>query len=127
MRATKGKNSFFADGGQGGCTRVLLASILHHTFIFSCPYTFTPLLNFCLLDTFYPACHAIPMKKTCPRCQKLKPLTSFGSNAAAPDGKAWYCKPCAAEKQREWKMKNPRKVKKWRISYNRRRKDEARA
>lgn len=33
--------------------------------------------------------------KHCPKCNNDLPLSKFGSNAVAKDGKNWYCKDCA--------------------------------
>jgi hypothetical protein len=50
------------------------------------------------------------MTKTCPDCNRTLPLSGFTKNAARVDGLSVYCKPCAAERQREWKHNNPEKV-----------------
>lgn len=32
--------------------------------------------------------------KRCSKCREEKPISQFGYNAAAPDGRQWYCKVC---------------------------------
>lgn len=55
--------------------------------------------------------------KTCPVCKQEKPVTAFGRNKQALDGLHYYCKPCAAERQRAWAAANPEKVKAMRAEY----------
>ena len=55
--------------------------------------------------------------KKCSRCGDKLPITSFGVNNQAPDGLHYYCKECAAEKQRVWVSNNPVKAKQVRQSY----------
>lgn len=45
--------------------------------------------------------------KTCSSCQKSKPKDAFGKNLQTPDGLMYYCKDCAAEKQRAFRRDNP--------------------
>lgn len=40
--------------------------------------------------------------KTCKRCNQVRPLSDFTKHAKTP-----YCKPCCAEKLREWREANP--------------------
>lgn len=54
--------------------------------------------------------------KHCPRCTTL-PISAFGINRQSPDGLNYYCKGCAAEKQRVWSKANPEKRKQTRQSY----------
>jgi len=45
--------------------------------------------------------------KTCSCCQESKTESSFGKNLQTPDGLMYYCKDCAAEKQRAFRRANP--------------------
>jgi len=36
----------------------------------------------------------MPETKTCPTCEKAKPLDGFYNNRSTPDGVGSYCKPC---------------------------------
>jgi hypothetical protein len=56
---------------------------------------------------------AMPATKTCSSCEVRLSLAKFGTNIRTPDGFSYYCKACAAAKQREWKEKNPEKVRAW--------------
>lgn len=38
--------------------------------------------------------------KSCPRCQLSLSPAMFGNNRGSPDGKDYYCKPCASAKQK---------------------------
>lgn len=49
--------------------------------------------------------------KRCPRCEEVLPDTEFGSNRQTPDGRMYYCKKCAAEKQRKFRAANPESAK----------------
>lgn len=49
--------------------------------------------------------------KLCATCKEKKPLTDFGRNRQSPDGLHYYCKTCAALRQRTWATNNPRKAK----------------
>ena len=40
-------------------------------------------------------------------------LEHFGAVKQRPDGRAGYCKWCAAAKQRQWKRDHPDQVRKW--------------
>ena len=55
--------------------------------------------------------------KHCPRCARTQPVTGFGKNCQALDGLHYYCKACAAARQREWAKANPGKVKAMRAEY----------
>lgn len=48
-----------------------------------------------------------PQTKLCSCCQRDLPLSEFGNNRQTPDGLMYYCKPCAAEKQRIFRKTNP--------------------
>jgi len=48
--------------------------------------------------------------KKCATCKEEKPLTSFGRNRQAVDGLHYYCKTCAALRQRAWATSNPAKI-----------------
>lgn len=58
-----------------------------------------------------------PRKKLCPDCESEKPVADFGRNRQSADGLHYYCKPCAAARQRQWAKANPSKVKQMRASY----------
>lgn len=45
--------------------------------------------------------------KTCSKCHVPKPIEEFGLNRQTPDGRMYYCKVCAATKQREFRKDNP--------------------
>lgn len=45
--------------------------------------------------------------KTCSSCDKTLPVGEFGRNRQTPDGLMYYCRTCAAEKQREYRKNNP--------------------
>jgi DNA-binding TFAR19-related protein (PDSD5 family) len=49
--------------------------------------------------------------KTCFRCNKEYPITSFSLNKTHKDGHGSYCKECLKEKNREYRIKNPEKIK----------------
>lgn len=49
--------------------------------------------------------------KRCSKCGLEKPLTEFWRDAHTPDGKYRHCKDCCREAQRQWKAKNPERVK----------------
>jgi hypothetical protein len=61
------------------------------------------------------------MRKRCPGTKTQQPHTEdyaeFSDSTTRPDGKAAFCRHCAAEVQREWKRANPEKVKAARIAY----------
>lgn len=46
-------------------------------------------------------------EKTCSSCGGTKPVSEFGKNRQTPDGLMYYCRTCAAEKQREYRKNNP--------------------
>lgn len=48
--------------------------------------------------------------KYCPKCNKKKRNAEFHSNRGKASGLSSYCKDCNAERQAEWKQKNPKKV-----------------
>jgi len=56
-------------------------------------------------------------KKSCPICESEKPLSAFGRNRQSVDGLHYYCKACAAARQRAWAKANQEKVKSMRIVY----------
>jgi transposase-like protein len=56
-------------------------------------------------------------KKKCPDCKDPQPLRAFGRNRASKDGLHYYCKKCAAKRQKKWAKDNPDKVKSMRASY----------
>jgi hypothetical protein len=55
--------------------------------------------------------------KTCPSCKITKPVMEFGRNRQSIDGLHYYCRVCAAARQREWAKDNPEKVKTMRRNY----------
>ena len=55
--------------------------------------------------------------KRCPACEQEHPLARFGRNRQAKDGLHYYCKDCAAARQRAWARANPAKVQAMRSSY----------
>lgn len=55
--------------------------------------------------------------KHCPSCDKSKPESEFGLNRQTPDGLMYYCRTCAAEKQREYRKANPDAAKEAKAKY----------
>lgn len=55
--------------------------------------------------------------KRCSCCEERKPLSAFGKNIQAKDGLHYYCKACAALKQREWARNHTDTVKRMRQDY----------
>ena len=49
--------------------------------------------------------------KTCSCCHQPKPVSEFGKNRQTPDGLMYYCRTCAAGKQREFRTNNPESTK----------------
>lgn len=45
--------------------------------------------------------------KLCSTCKERKALDAFGRNRQTPDGLHYYCKTCAALRQRTWAANNP--------------------
>lgn len=58
-----------------------------------------------------------PRSKHCPSCKETKPVADFGRNRQAVDGLHYYCRACAAARQRAWAATNPEKVRAMRQSY----------
>lgn len=58
-----------------------------------------------------------PRAKSCSCCGERKPVAAFGKNIQAKDGLHYYCKACAAEKQREWARNHTETVKRMRADY----------
>ncbi len=58
--------------------------------------------------------------KYCPRCDDTLSVIAFGINRQSPDGLHYYCKECAAEKQRVWGKANPERLKRARQAYRQR-------
>jgi len=48
-----------------------------------------------------------PATKRCNTCGHVKPLDEFGKKSASPDGRAGWCKECAAAYNRRWRKDNP--------------------
>jgi hypothetical protein len=55
--------------------------------------------------------------KLCTRCKVTKPVHEYGRNSQAADGLHYYCKTCAAIKQRLWAEHNGEKMKQVRKRY----------
>ena len=55
--------------------------------------------------------------KPCPSCEETKSIMDFGRNRQSIDGLHYYCRVCAAARQREWAKDNPEKVKTMRRNY----------
>jgi hypothetical protein len=53
------------------------------------------------------------------------PIEEFTFNRSRPDGRAVYCKTCAAAKQRKWKKEHPDKVREWKRNYRLKEKEHA--
>ena len=51
------------------------------------------------------------MKKKCNICKKNKPFSDYYNHSCSKDGKAYYCKPCAYTKKKQWNKDNPEKYK----------------
>ena len=49
--------------------------------------------------------------KTCSCCRQTKPVSEFGKNRQTPDGLMYYCRTCASEKQRQFRVVNPESAK----------------
>jgi hypothetical protein len=65
----------------------------------------------------------VPEAKPCAICGAVKPLSEFSVGAkASKGGKGSYCRPCAAERQREWRVANPGRIREHRQQHNERRK-----
>lgn len=62
--------------------------------------------------------------KNCSRCNENLPLKNFGRNRQSLDGLHYYCRACAAARQREWAKAHPDKVKEMRAAYLRRMRDQ---
>lgn len=62
--------------------------------------------------------------KHCSRCGKNLLLNAFGRNRQSLDGLHYYCKQCAAARQREWAKAHPEKVKAMRADYLRRMREQ---
>lgn len=56
-------------------------------------------------------------EKRCPDCKKAKSIKDFGRNRQSPDGLHYYCRECAAERQRQWTALHPEKVRTMRQLY----------
>lgn len=55
--------------------------------------------------------------KRCSCCEQVKPISGFGRNRQAKDGLHYYCKACAARRQRMWAKANPDTVRTMRANY----------
>lgn len=65
--------------------------------------------------------HLHGSRKFCPECSRIKPLASFSPAARGRGGRAAYCKPCLAKRQRllhydklktySWRARNPERWK----------------
>jgi hypothetical protein len=56
-------------------------------------------------------------KKLCSYCRVERPVAEFGRNRQSVDGLHYYCRECAAARQREWAKANPEKVRAMRADY----------
>jgi hypothetical protein len=66
-----------------------------------------------------------PMRtKRCPCCEAYKPVAQFGRNRQAVDGLHYYCKLCAAARQRAWALAHPETVRAMRRSYLKRMREQ---
>jgi len=65
--------------------------------------------------------HANPTHKRCPDCERTLPRTAYQPNRVASDGLQSICRKCAAQRNREWQLKNPDKVRKAQRAVMRRR------
>lgn len=63
------------------------------------------------------------MPKTCNVCRVSKDETEFNKRVASPDGLGHTCRPCAAERNRKWREKNPDGFRQWLAKNADRRKD----
>lgn len=55
--------------------------------------------------------------KHCPSCNKSKPESAFGNNRQTPDGLMYYCRECAADKQRKYRATHPDAAKEAKAKY----------
>lgn len=55
--------------------------------------------------------------KTCSSCHQPKPASEYGKNRQTPDGLMYYCRICASEKQRDFRVSNPESTKKSKQKY----------
>lgn len=51
-----------------------------------------------------------PAYKYCPSCDQHKPLDGFGRHSGRPDGLQAECRECRRIRLREWRRKNPEKL-----------------
>jgi len=56
-------------------------------------------------------------RKHCPDCKQGLPLADFCTNRQSKDGLHYYCRKCAAARQRLWASKHPEIVKRMRAEY----------
>ena len=49
--------------------------------------------------------------------EHVEDASLFSRDSSRPDGLAPYCRKCAATKQREWKKRNPEKVRAMKAKY----------
>ena len=59
-------------------------------------------------------------RKQCSCCKEKLPLRRFGRNRQARDGLHYYCKECAAKRQRGWAKNNSEIVRRMRNDYRKR-------
>jgi len=60
---------------------------------------------------------ALTRSKYCPDCEAPRPISCFGRNRQSKNGLHYYCKECAAARQRKWARDNPETVKRMRGEY----------
>lgn len=56
-------------------------------------------------------------EKVCTCCRRTLSRTNFGINRATKDGLAYYCKPCAREKNRAHRMRDPEAQNRYAATY----------
>lgn len=44
----------------------------------------------------------VEFEKLCPACRRVKPITEFSRNRSKANGRAAYCRPCHAQRLREY-------------------------
>lgn len=60
---------------------------------------------------------ALMRTKSCPDCKEVKPIVEFGRNRQSVDGLHYYCRHCAAARQRAWTATHPEQVRAMRKNY----------
>lgn len=73
-----------------------------------CPRCAAPVLH-SRVDLRF-GCPACRTEKECRRCHEVKQLDDFNTHEGKGDRRTSYCKPCMADRSREWKAANPEKA-----------------